>query len=112
MDQYTNHVDGEIYIPAPWKPLGKDDWMASSTTNSVVTKEPTPVPLETLTQYAFGHADGSIGEERYTREDTALQELRYARSELKGFGIPEEYHPVLMERTVETVASSWRIRSE
>ena len=108
MDQYGNSVDGEIRVPVkdfhtqqPWRPLTKDDWIT-----------PKPVPLKTEKEWALAHADGSVNEQVYSREGTALGDLEYLRKQLKGYGIPEEYWPVLMERTVETVASSWRIRSE
>lgn len=92
-DQFGNHVDREIYVPlkAPEYPM--------------------PVPLRTVTEYGFAFADGRIAEERYDSEGEARMELVYKRKWLENLGIPEEYWPVLMERTVETVASSWRILS-
>jgi hypothetical protein len=106
MDQYNNHVDKEV-----WVPLLARDWIGTVGVGTRPPAAPTPVPLETRKQWALAHADGSVNEERYTNEGTALQELTYIRKQLKEYGIPEEYHPVLMERTVETVATSWKILS-
>jgi hypothetical protein len=106
-DQYGNNVDGEIRIPVR-------DWIDKVEIGSVKDgsqKPPMPIPLKTFKQWAFAHADGSVNEDIHTNEGTARQELTYVRKQLTGFGIPEEYHPVLMERTVETVASSWRFLS-
>lgn len=101
-DQFGNTVDKEV-----WVPLGPSDWISRPAIGLDVV--PMPVPLDTRKQWALAHADGSINEERYTNEDTAQAELVYIRKQLKEYGIPEEYHPILMERTVETIASSWRI---
>ena len=129
MDQYGNSVDGEISVPVkdfhtqqPWRPLTKDDWIDKVDAREKyaipqryvlgIDVAPKPVPLKTEKEWALAHADGSVNEQVYSREGTALGDLEYLRKQLKGYGIPEEYWPVLMERTVETVASSWRIRSE
>lgn len=107
MDQYNNHVDKEV-----WVPLKANDWLGSEGVGTVPPPAvPTPVPLDSYKQWSFAHADGSIGGDRFRSEGAARQELQQLRDELKGYGIPEEYWPVLMERTVETVASSWRILS-
>ena len=92
-DQFGNHVDGEIYVP------------------SKAPRFPTPVPLKTATEYGIAYADGRVSEERYDSEGEARLELVYKRKWLENLGIPEEYWPVLMERTVETVATGWRILS-
>jgi hypothetical protein len=111
-DQYGNHVDGEI-----WVPLRANDWIDKVEIGAVKDGSqkqafPMPASLDSWKEYAFAHADGSINEERYKNEGTACQELQHIRRQLKEYGIPEEYHPVLMERTVEVIASSWKFRSE
>ena len=57
----------------------------------------------------IAHADGTVDHVRYEMETEARYELELIRTQLKMYRIPEEYWPVLMERTVETVASSWKI---
>lgn len=112
MDQYGNNVDGEIRVPIKdfhtqqaWRPLTKDDWIEKADARA-------PVPLDSRTEYAFAYADGSVNEEMvFARKGIALGELEHFRKQLKDYGIPEEYHPILMERTVETIASSWRVLS-
>lgn len=107
MDQYYNQVDREV-----WVPLKANDWLGSEGVGTVPPPAvPTPVPLTTHKEWALALADGKVDEQRYTDEGTARQDLQCIRYDLKGYGIPEEYWPVLMERTVETVASSWRILS-
>jgi hypothetical protein len=65
------------------------------------------------TEFAFAYADGSLNEGMiFTSEKTALLELEYLREKFREYGVPEEYWPILMERTIETVASSWMHRSE
>ena len=84
-DQFGNHVDGEIWVPLK-----------------------VPAPLKTATEYGIAYADGRIDAVLYDSEGEARMELVYKRKWLENLSIPEEYWPVLMERTVETVASSWR----
>lgn len=93
-DQFGNHVDGEIWVPlkAPKYPLPA-------------------APLKTATEYGIAYADGRIDEVRYDSEGEARLELMYKRKWLGQLSVPEEYWPVLMERTVETVASGWRVLS-
>jgi hypothetical protein len=62
-------------------------------------------------EYAVAYADGTLSM-FFRDEQEALGALQDARDTLKSLGIPEEYHPVLMERTVETVYGSWQHRSE
>lgn len=103
MDQYNNHVDKEVWVPAKAK-----DWLGTTGVGTII---PMPVPLKTETQYAIAFANGSVGEERYKSEGLARGDLMEIRNLLKGYGVDEDQWPVLMERTVETVASSWRILS-
>jgi hypothetical protein len=116
MDQWNNHVDEEIRIPikdfhnkTEWSPLGKNSWMEKPAVSIDAT--PCFVPLKTSTEWAIAHQDGSVSE-TYNIEDVARFDLGCAREVLKMYRVPEEYWPILMERTVETVASSWRILSE
>lgn len=107
MDQYNNKVDGEI-----WVPLRANDWIDRVEIGSVKDgsqKPPYHEPLTSEPEWALAYADGSIGEERFRFEGEARRALQAARQELMEFKVPEEYWPALMERTVETVASSWRI---
>ena len=71
------------------------------------TKDGSQKP-STRKQYALAHANGSVNEDYYTTKDTAFLELDYIRRQLKDYGIPEEYWPILMEREVETVVGSWK----
>ena len=91
-DQYGNKVDGEIWVPLPQQP-------------------PVFVPLDSWTEYAIAYANGSVDEARFKNEGTARMELQSIRGFLKNYGVPEDAWPVLMERTVEIVSSSWRILS-
>jgi hypothetical protein len=101
-DQYGNTVDKEV-----WAPLKANDWISRPAIGFDMV--PTPVPLTTHKEWALALADGKVDEQRYTDEGTARQDLQCIRYDLKGYAIPEEYWPVLMERTVETVATSWKI---
>jgi hypothetical protein len=108
-DQYGNNVDGEIWVPARAK-----DWIDSVQLGAVKDgsqKPPMPHPLNSWSEWAIAYADGSVDEERYKDEGEARNVLQYMRRELKDYRVPEEYWPALMERTVETVATSWRILS-
>ncbi len=94
-DQFGNNVDGEIWIDKVEYGAVKDG-----------SQKP-------VTEYALAYADGSVEEEsNYWSEGEALQALQRARRTLFGFGIPEEYHPILMVREVTTTYGSWRPRSE
>ena len=115
-DQYGTHVDEEIRIPikyagwdetGEWKPLGVNSWIEMVETYG--TKDGSQKPLKTGKEWAIAHADGTVDHVRYEMETEAKWELEVIRSQLKMYRIPEEYWPVLMERTVETVASSWKI---
>lgn len=111
MDQYNNHVDKEV-----WVPLRAKDWIDTVQIGSVKDGSqkpaaPTPVPLDSSKQWGIALADGTIGETLFDSEGAARRELQYERSWLAKLAVPEEYHPVLMERTVETVATSWKILS-
>lgn len=108
-DQFGNTVDKEV-----WAPLQAGDWIDKVEIGSVKDgsqKPPVFVPLDSWTEWALAYADGTVDEERYKKEGDALQALQFDRRHLKEYGIPEEYWPVLMERTVEIVSSSWRITS-
>lgn len=48
----------------------------------------------------------------YDSEDAALRALTHQRKELSRFGIPEDYWPVLLRRSVEVVTGSWEHMSE
>ena len=117
-DQYGNNVDEEIRVPIKdfhgketWTPLGIHSWIETYGTKDGSQKLPTPVPLNTEKQWALAYADGRVDDHRYDSEGAARQELQYQRAWVARLGIPEEYWPVLMERDVETVATSWRILS-
>jgi hypothetical protein len=117
-DQYGNNVDEEIRVPIKdfhgketWTPLGIHSWIETYGTKDGSQKPPTPVPLKTWSEWAIAYADGSIGDVHYKVEGEALKKLQIMRRELKSYGVPEEYWPALMERTVETVATSWKILS-
>lgn len=73
---------------------------------------PVAAHLRNYKEWAVAHSDGKIGGDTFTSEGKALKELQVHRRHLRGLGIPEEHWPVLLERDVETVASSWRFRSE
>lgn len=108
-DQFGNNVDEEV-----WTPLQAGDWIDKVEIGSVKDgsqKPPVFVPLDSWTEWALAYADGTVDEERYKKEGDARQELMVSRTILKGYGVPEDYWPVLMERTVEIVSSSWRIKS-
>lgn len=104
-DQFGNNVDKEVWVPAKAK-----DWLGTAGVGTVppVSRRLTDVIIDSCKEYALAHADGSINEDCYSNEGTARQELQYIRKQLKAYGVPEEYHPILMERTVETVAGSWK----
>ena len=101
-DQFGNHVDGEV-----WVPLKAGDWIDKVD----APKPPVFVPLDSWTEYAIAYANGSVDEARFKNEGTARLELQSIRGVLKSYGVPEEAWPVLMERTVEIMSSSWRILS-
>jgi hypothetical protein len=96
-DQYGNKVDGEIWIDQVVQ-YGTEDG----------SQKPKPV-LRTATEYGIAYSDGRVDDILYDSESEARSELVYKRRWLEKLSIPEEYWPVLMERTVETIASSWRI---
>lgn len=96
-DQHGNNVDKEVWVPARAK-----DWL-----DWIEPKAPAQ-SLETYKQWALAHADGSINADHYISEGTARSELQHIRRQLKEYGIPEAYHPILMERTVEIVAGGWK----
>lgn len=122
-DQYGNNVDKEVWVPARAK-----DWIDMVQVGSVKDGSQKPAgheysipqrfvlgidlaqsPLDTYQQWAIALADGTVGEVVFDSEGAARQELQYERAWLAKLAVPEEYHPVLMERTVETVAGSWKI---
>lgn len=84
-----------------WQPLGKNSWIESA-----------PPAPKARSEYAIAYAGGRVDAVHWDTVDEARAELMYQRSWLARLEIPEEYWPVLMERDVETVASSWRVRSE
>lgn len=43
----------------------------------------------------------------YDSEDAALRALTHQRKELERYGVPEEFWPILLKRTVEVVTGSW-----
>lgn len=132
-DQFGNNVDGEIRVPVKgWEPLGRNSWIekpeepgfpSASTTAlyygvkdgsqkpGVTTSGLAFLPLKSWSEWGIALADGSIGEVLYKSEGEARGELQYQRSWLAKLGVPEEYWPVLMVRTVENVATSWSILS-
>lgn len=115
MDQWNNSVDGEIRIPVKgWEPLGRNSWIEkvdTYTPKDGSQKPPAFTPLDTRKEWGIALADGSIEGVLYETEGEARQELQYKCVWLAKLGVPEEYWPVLMERDVETVATSWRILS-
>lgn len=120
-DQFGNNVDGEIRVPVKgWEPLGRNSWIErveeytpkdGSQKPGVTTSGLAFLPLKSWSEWGIALADGSIGEVLYKSEGEARGELQYQRSWLAKLGVPEEYWPVLMVRTVENVATSWSILS-
>jgi hypothetical protein len=43
----------------------------------------------------------------YDNEGAALRALTHQRKELARFGVPEEFWPILLKRSVEIVTGSW-----
>jgi hypothetical protein len=99
-DQYGNKVDGEIWIDQVVQYYGAKDGSQ---------KPPMPASLDSWTEFAIAFADGKIDEERFSDEGLARQQLKRIRSLLEEYGVPEEGWPVLMEREVEIIATSWKI---
>lgn len=48
----------------------------------------------------------------YDNEGAALRALTHQRKELARYGIPEDYWPILVKRTVEVVTGSWEHMNE
>lgn len=101
-DQFGNTVDGEIRVPIKelWKPHGtafRDFHDIGSGGSGIGVKE-----------YTIAYADGRTREAVYEDEGDARVRLQRIRSDLKGYGIPEDYHPILMVRDVTTNYSSWK----
>lgn len=109
-DQYGNNVNEEIRVPVK-------DWINQVMIGAV--KDGSQKPFirvgtnapDSWAEFAIAYADGKLDEERYSNEGTARQELKRVRRVLEEYGVPEEYWPVLMERTAEIVTGSWKARS-
>lgn len=48
----------------------------------------------------------------YDSYSAAMRTLTYQRTDLRKLGIPEQFWPILVSRTVETAVGSWRQCSE
>lgn len=126
MDQYNNKVDGEI-----WAPLRANDWIDKVEIGTVKDGSQKPArgwtqrtreewnekhhlcaadsSIGNVTEWAIAYADGTVDGQVYSNEGTARHDLMYIREVLKGYGVPEEYWPVLVSRGIETLRSSWSI---
>lgn len=58
-------------------------------------------------EFGIQNHGGLVGEP-YASEGQALHWLQHQRRELSGMGIPEEFHPVLVTRRIETITGSWK----
>lgn len=65
-------------------------------------------PAANRTEYGIQFHDQATVVLVYDNEGAALRTLTHNCKELQRMGIPKEYWPILVRRSVETVVSDWR----
>jgi hypothetical protein len=69
-------------------------------------------PAGIRTEWGIQVHDNTATVVSYDSQDAALRTLEHYRKTLRALGIPEEYWPILLSRTVETTVGSWRYHGE
>ena len=69
-------------------------------------------PADIRSEYGIQFHDNRAVVMIYDNEGAALRTLTHQRKDLLRMGIPEEYWPVMVKRTVETIVGSWKPLSE
>ena len=64
-------------------------------------------PAAIRSEYGIQFHDQAAVVMVYDNENAAMRTLQHQRADLKRMGIPPEYWPMLVQRTVETAVSNW-----
>jgi hypothetical protein len=71
----------------------------------------TAKPPAVAVEYGIKNYSEAAPPYAYDNEGAALRALTHQRKELARFGVPEEFWPVLLKRSVEVVTGSWEVLS-